>query len=64
MAGKKDKEEATPKEKGEWKVNLVVINEEQPPKKVLVRGEETLDLYAALAKSLNNDERMMEALLS
>lgn len=63
MVAKKEEVKA-PKEKDEWKVNLVITNEEQPPKKVLVRGEETLDLYAALAKSLNNDERIMEALLS
>ena len=63
---KEEKEVKTPKpkEKVEWKVNLVIVDEEQPPKKVLVKGEETLDLYAALAKSLNNQEHIMEALLN
>ena len=49
-------QEVTPKKKVEtWEVRLVVIDENQPPKKVIVNNktEETLDLYVAIAKILN-----------
>ena len=60
MPPKGDKEE----KKELWVVNLVVVNEDQPPKKVFVKGEETLDLYAAIAKLLNEQEIIKKALLS
>ena len=47
-----------------WEVQLVITNEEQPPKRVLVKGTETLDLYAALAKILNEMETLAEGMLS
>ena len=59
-----EEEEETPKKKEEWKVQLVITDEKQPPMKVLVKGEETLDLYAAMAKLLNEVEGIKKALLS
>ena len=50
------------KEKEKWEVKLVITNEEQPPKKVIAKGEETLDLYAAIAKLLNELEILKSAL--
>ncbi len=61
---KEETEGEEPKKKEEWEVQLVITNEEQPPKKVLVKEKETLDLYAAIAKLLNGQEKMKEALLS
>lgn len=55
----KDKEEKKVEKK--WKIQLVITNEEQPPKKVFVKGEETLDLYAAIAKLLNELEDIKSA---
>ena len=63
MAEKDEKKEKAPKKK-EWGVTLLLVNEEQPPKKVLVKGEETLDLYGAIAKILNELEKLNEAMLS
>ncbi len=60
---KDDKEVKPQKAKDEWKVNLVVVDENQPPKKYIVKGEETLDESAALAKILNELEKLNEALL-
>lgn len=62
--GEEEETEETPKKKKEWEVNLVITNEEKPPKKVLVKGEETLDLYAAMAKLLNEVEHIEEVTLS
>ncbi len=53
---------AEKKVKSKWEVQLVITNEEQPPKKVFVKGEETLDLYAAIAKLLNELEILKETL--
>ncbi len=61
---KDDKEVKPQKAKDEWKVNLVVVDENQPPKKYIVKGEETLDESAALAKILNELEKLNEAMLS
>jgi len=61
------KEEGKPEEKKKkelWAVQLVITNEEQPPKKVFTKGEETLDLYAAIAKLLNQQEILVEGMLS
>ncbi len=52
------------KKKEVWKVILTVIDEETLPKKVLVKGEESLDLYAAIAKLLNELETIKTALTS
>lgn len=57
------KEVKAPKVKEEWKVNLVVVDEEKPPKKYIVKGDETLDESAALAKILNELEKLNETLL-
>ena len=61
---KDEKEVKAPKKKVEWSVTLLLVNEEQPPKKVLVKGEETLDLHGAMAKILNELEKLNEAMLS
>ena len=58
------KEVKAPKVKDEWKVNLLVTDEEKPPKKYIVKGEESLNIHAALAKILNKLEKINEALLS
>lgn len=65
MVKKGDEEgEETPKKKKEkWEVRLVITNENEPPKKVLVKGEETLDESAALAKILNRLEVIEKAIL-
>ncbi len=52
------------KKKELWGVKLVIIDENQPPKKFLIKGEETLDLYAAIAKLLNELETIKTALTS
>lgn len=57
----KDKEEKEVK-KELWTVSLVITNEEQPPKKVFVKGDETLDLYGAIAKLLNEQEVVKKAI--
>ncbi len=54
----------TPKVKDEWKKIVLVIDEDKPPKKYLVKGDETLDELAALAKILNELEKLKEAMLS
>ena len=50
--------------KDEWKVQLVIVDEEKPPKKYLVKGKETLDEWAYRAKNLNKQENLLKALLS
>lgn len=57
------KDEEKKKEK-KWEVQLVVVNEDQPPKKVFIKGEETLDLYAAIAKILNELEDIKSAVVN
>ncbi len=57
-------EKPTPKVKDEWKVQLVIIDEEKPPMKYLSKGDKTLDELAALAKILNELEKLNEAMLS
>ncbi len=52
------------KVKDEWKVGLVITDEEKPPKKVFQKGEESLDLYAATAKILNKLEVLEQGMLS
>ena len=61
MAEKKEKE--VKKVKDEWKVNLLIIDEEKPPKKYISKGDNSLDIHAALAKILNELEKLNEALL-
>lgn len=63
MGEKKDEKEVK-KVKDEWKVNLIIVDEDKPPKKYLVKGDETLDETAALAKILNELEKLNEAMLS
>lgn len=58
------KEEKKEEKKELWEVKLVIIDEDKPPKKYLTKGEETLDLYAAIAKLLNEQEIIKKALLS
>lgn len=60
MAEKKE----VKKGKDEWKKATVVIDEDKPPKKYIAKGEEVLDLYGALAKILNELEKLNEAMLS
>ncbi len=54
----------TPKVKDEWKKIVLVIDEDKLPKKYLVKGDKTLDELAALAKILNELEKLNEAMLS
>lgn len=61
---KDEKEVKAPKEKDEWKVQLVILDEDKPPKKYLGKGDKTLDELAALAKILNELEKLKEAMLS
>ncbi len=56
------KEEKKEVKKELWAVSLVITNEEQPPKKVFIKGEETLDLYSAIAKLLNEQEVIKKAI--
>ena len=68
MVKKDEKEEVKapkiPDEKDEWKVNLVIVDEEQPPKKYAVKGKETLDEWGVRVKTLNELEKIKEGLLS
>lgn len=61
---KGEKEVKAPKEKDEWKVQLAILDEDKPPKKYLGKGDKTLDELAALAKILNELEKLNEAMLS
>ncbi len=58
-----EEEEEKPKKKIGWDVRLVITNENEPPKKVLVKGEETLDDWGFRAKVLNELEKINKALL-
>ena len=59
-----EQEETPKKKKDKWEVRLVITNEDQPPNKVLVKGEESLDDWGYKAKVLNNQEELLKALLS
>lgn len=59
-----EEQEEQPKKKEVWKVGLVITDEEKPPKKVLQKGERTLDNWAAQAEILNELEQIRKALLS
>ena len=59
-----EKEPEQPKKKAKWEVTFLMTTEEQPPKKVLVKGEDTLDLHAAIAKLLNQQDILVEGMLS
>ncbi len=61
---KDEKKEVKAKVKDEWKVSLVIVDENKPPKKYLIKGDITLDESAALARILNGLEKINEALLS
>lgn len=67
MAKKKEEpeeeQEQQPKEKG-WEVNLLIVDDDKPPKKYITKGKETLTEHAALAKILNEVEDIKKALLS
>ena len=58
MVGKEEKKDV-------WEVKLVIQDENQPPLKVVSNNEteESLDLYAALAKILTNQEQILQGLL-
>ena len=60
----KEKEEQKDKKENKWEVRLVITNEEQPPKKVFVKGEKTSDLYAMIADIRNEMDTIKETLLS
>ncbi len=64
MAKDNDGVKPTPKQKDEWKVSLLITDEEKPPKKYLAKGDKTLDEMGALAKILNELEKLNEAMLS
>ena len=61
----KDGKEVKPNpKKEEWEVKLAILDEDEPPKKYLGKGDKTLDELAALAKILNELEKLNEAMLS
>ena len=60
-----EEEEETPKKKKiGWEVGLMLLRENEPPKKVLKKGEETLDEWEVKAEILNKLEKIETALLS
>ena len=68
MAKKDEKEEIKapkiPDGKDEWKVSLVIVDEEKPPQKYATKGDKTLDEWGIRVKTLNELEKIKEALLS
>ena len=64
MGKEKDEVKAPKAAKEEWVVNLLIADEDQPPKKYITKGKESLSEHAALAKILNELEKINEALLS
>ena len=63
----KEKEEQKV-EQERWGVQLAIIDENTPPKRIIVDTQATeeegqqYDLHAAVAKALNNQERLMKLL--
>lgn len=57
-----EKKQQEEKEQEKWNVQLAIINELQPPQRVLSDGETTLDMYEALALILNNQEKLKKLL--
>jgi hypothetical protein len=47
-----------------WKVNLGIVDEKTLPQRVLVntKTEESLELHAAIARILNNQEKLKKLL--
>ena len=61
----KDEEKASKKTaKDEWKVQLITVDKEHLPKEYLMKGDKILGELGALAKILNELEKINEALLS
>ena len=58
---KEDKEEKE-ESKETWGVQLAIVNELQPPQRVITDGETTMDMYEALALCLNNQEKLKKLL--
>lgn len=60
----KEKEEKNKKEV-KWDVRLAIINETQPPQKVISNNEtdETLDVHEAIARLLNDNEEIKKGIL-
>ena len=67
MAEKETKEEVKV-EQERWSVQLAIVDENTPPQKVIVDNkaeteeERSRDLYAAIVKILNNQEKLMQLL--
>ena len=63
-----EKQKEEPKvEQERWGVQLAIIDENTPPKRIIVdtqatEEEQQYDLHAAIAKILNNQERLMKLL--
>ena len=56
------------KEVDRWNVQLAIVDENTPPQKIIVdskaekEGEGNFDIHAAIAKLLNNQEKLMKLL--
>jgi len=64
MVEKETKKEV---EQERWSVQLAIVDENTPPQKVIVDNqaeeeEQSRDLYAAIVKILNNQEKLMKLL--
>lgn len=57
--------EAPKKKKEEWEVRLVIVEEDKIPQKVLINTitGETLDMYGAVARLLNDNKKLKEGIL-
>ena len=51
------------KKEQKWSVQLAIVDETRPPERVITDGEETLDIYSAIARVLNNQEEKLMKLL-
>jgi len=62
------KKEETKEVQDRWSVQLAIVDENKPPQKIIVdgiaekEGEGNFDIHSAIAKLLNNQERLMKLL--
>jgi len=59
------KEAEEKKKQDIWEVKLALIDDTQPPRKLITSNEtdDQLDVYEALARILNNQEAILKGLL-
>jgi len=64
----KETKDIETKEVERWNVQLAIVDENTPPQKIIVdgkaekEGEGNFDIHAAIAKLLNNQEKLMKLL--